>query len=282
MSSACLFQIRCLAQAPLHALGIIAGNGVYPLLVADAARKAGVKKIVAAAFTGETDPVLGQHIDVIEWMRVGQLGRLLKFLREQDIHHAIMAGQIAPKNLYDLRPDLKAVMLLGKLKQRNAESIFAALADELAKIEVDLLPATTFLEQSIAKPGLIAGPKLSSRQEYDVELGWNIAKEIARLDIGQTVIVKNGTIVAAEALEGTNEAIRRGGALAREGAVMVKVAKPNQDMRFDVPIIGVETIRVATEAGLRVIAVEAGKTLFLQADAIANLAGAASISIVGR
>jgi len=271
-----------LAQAPLHALGIIAGNGVYPLLVADAARKAGVKKIVAAAFTGETDPVLGQHIDVVEWMRVGQLGRLLKFLREQDIHHAIMAGQIAPKNLYDLRPDLKAVMLLGKLKQRNAESIFAALADELAKIEVDLLPATTFLEQSIAKLGLIAGPKLSSREEYDVELGWNIAKEIARLDIGQTVIVKNGTIVAVEALEGTNEAISRGGALAREGAVMVKVAKPNQDMRFDVPIIGVETIRVATEAGLRVIAIEAGKTLFLQADAIANLAGAGSISIIGR
>jgi len=282
VSSACLFQIRCLAQAPLHALGIIAGNGVYPLLVAGAARKAGIKKIVAAAFTGETDPVLGQHIDVVEWMRVGQLGRLLKFLREQDIHHAIMAGQIAPKNLYDLRPDLKAVMLLGKLKQRNAESIFAALADELAKIEVDLLPATTFLEDSIAKLGLIAGPKLSSREEYDVELGWNIAKEIARLDIGQTVIVKNGTIVAVEALEGTNEAIRRGGALAREGAVMVKVAKPNQDMRLDVPIIGVETIRVATEAGLRVIAVEAGKTLFLQADAIANLAGAASISIIGR
>ena len=282
MSSACLFQIRCLAQAPLHALGIIAGNGVYPRLLADAARKAGVKRLVAAAFTDETDPILEQHVDVLEWMRVGQLGRLLKFLRRQDIHHAIMAGQIAPKNLFDLRPDLKAVMLLGKLKQRNAESIFAAIADELAKIEVDLLPATTFLKDSIAKLGLIAGPKLSSREEYDIELGWNIAKEISRLDIGQTVIVKNGTIVAVEALEGTNETIRRGGALAREGAVMVKVAKSNQDMRFDVPIIGVETIRVAREAGLRVIAVEAGKTLFLQRDAIANLAGAASISIVGR
>ena len=282
VSSACLFQIRCLAQAPLHALGIIAGNGVYPRLLADAARKAGVKRLVAAAFTDETDPILEQHVDVLEWMRVGQLGRLLKFLRRQDIHHAIMAGQIAPKNLFDLRPDLKAVMLLGKLKQRNAESIFAAIAHELAKIEVDLLPATTFLKDSIAKLGLIAGPKLSSREEYDIELGWNIAKEISRLDIGQTVIVKNGTIVAVEALEGTNETIRRGGALAREGAVMVKVAKSNQDMRFDVPIIGVETIRVAREAGLRVIAVEAGKTLFLQRDAIANLAGAASISIVGR
>jgi UDP-2,3-diacylglucosamine hydrolase len=265
-----------------NSLGIIAGNGVYPQLLAEAARQAGVKKIVAAAFTGETDPVLEQYVHVLEWMRVGQLGRFLKFFREQDIHHAIMAGQIAPKNLFDLRPDLKAVMLLGKLKQRNAQSIFAAIADELARIEVDLMPATTFLEGSIAKLGLIAGPKLSRSEEGDIELGLNIAKEIARLDIGQTVIVKNGTIVAVEALEGTNEAIRRGGVLAREGAVMVKVAKPNQDMRFDVPIIGVETVRVATAAGLRVIAVEAGKTLFLERDAIANLAGASAISIVGR
>jgi len=282
VSSACLFHIRCLAQAPLHILGIIAGNGVYPRLLVEAARKAGVKKIVVAAFTDDTDPILGQQVDILEWMRVGQLGRLLKFFRSQDIHHAIMAGQIAPKNLFDLRPDLKAVMLLGKLKERNAESIFAAIADELAKIDVDLLPATTFLEDSLARSGLIAGPKLSSRQERDVELGWNVAKEIARLDIGQTVVIKNGTIVAVEALEGTNEAIRRAGALARDGAVMVKVAKPNQDMRFDVPIIGVETIRVATDRGLRVIAVEAGKTLFLQRDALADLAGAASISIVGR
>ena len=263
-------------------LGIIAGNGVYPRLLADAARRAGIEKIVAAAFTDETDPALERCVDVLEWMRVGQLGRLLKFFRGQGIHHAIMAGQIAPKNLFDLRPDLKALMLLGKLKERNAESIFAAIADELAKKDVDLLPATTFLEDSLAQPGLIAGPKLSSREEHDIELGWNIAKEIARLNIGQTVIVKNGTIIAIEALEGTNEAIRRGGSLAHGGAVMVKAAKANQDMRFDVPIIGAETIRVATEAGLRVIAVEAGKTLFLQRDAIANLAGAASISIVGR
>src|SRR5262245_31744513 len=139
------------------ALGIIAGNGVYPRLIADAARKAGVTRIVAAAFTDETDPVLNQHVDVLEWMRVGQLGRLLKFFRSQDMHHAIMAGQIAAKNLFDLRPDLKALMLLGKLKQRNAESIFAAVADELAKIEVDLLPATTFLEDSLARSGLITG-----------------------------------------------------------------------------------------------------------------------------
>lgn len=282
MSSAGLFQIRCLAKAPLQILGIIAGNGVYPRLLADAARKAGVKKIIAAAFTSETDPALEQHVDVLEWMRVGQLNRLLKFFRVQDIHHAIMAGQIAPKNLFDLRPDWKALMLLGKLKQRNAESIFAAIAHELANVDVDLLPATTFLEDSLAPSGLIAGPKLSRQEEADVDLGWKTAKEIARLDIGQTIIVKNGTVVAVEALEGTNDAIRRGSELAREGAVMVKVAKPKQDTRFDVPVIGLETIRIAVEARLRVIAVEVGKTLLLERDAIVDLANRSKISIVGR
>ncbi len=263
-------------------LGIIAGNGVYPRLLADAARKAGVKKIIAAAFSGETDPILAQHVDLIEWMRVGQLNRFLKFFSENSVHHAVMAGQIAPKNLFDLRPDLKALLLLGKLKQRNAESIFAAIADELAKIDVDLLPATTFLEDCLAFPGLIAGAKLSRGEEKDVDLGWKMAKEIARLDIGQTVIVKNGTVVAVEAFEGTNEAIKRGGSLAREGAIMIKVAKPNQDMRFDVPVIGVETLRVAADAKLRVIAIEAGKTLLLEPDAIVNLADRSNLSIVAR
>ena len=241
-----------------------------------------MKKIIAAAFTEETDPTLEQHVDVIEWMRVGQLNRLLKFFRAQDIHNAIMAGQIAPKNLFDLRPDWKALMLLGKLKQRNAESIFAAIADELTKVDVDLLAATTFLEDSLAQTGLIAGPKPSRREEDDVEFGWKIAKEIARLDIGQTVVVKNGTVVAVEAFEGTNDAIKRGGTLARKGAVMIKVPKPNQDMRFDVPVIGVETIHVASEARLRVIAIEAGKTLLLEKDAIIDLAEREKISIVAR
>jgi UDP-2,3-diacylglucosamine hydrolase len=263
-------------------LGIIAGNGAYPQLLANSARKAGVKKIVSAAFTDETDPVLAQHVDLVEWMRVGQLGRLLKFFRDQKVHHAIMAGQIAPKNLFDLRPDWKALLLLGRLKQRNAESIFAAIADELAVIDIDLLPATTFLEDSLALTGLIAGPKLSRREQEDVDLGWKIGKEIARLDIGQTVIVKNGTVVAVEALEGTNETIGRGGALARKDAIMVKVAKPNQDTRFDVPVIGIETIRVAAAAKLRVIAVEAGKTLLLERGAIVDLANRSKISLAAR
>ena len=282
MSSACLFHIQCLAKAQLDALGIIAGNGVYPRLLADSARKVGVKKIVAAAFTGETDPVLEEHVDLLEWMRVGQLGRFLKFFRAHEVRHAIMAGQIAPHNLFDLRPDWKALMLLGRLKERNAEAIFASIAEELAKIGVELLPATTFLEDSLAPSGLIAGANLSRQEKEDVDLGWKVAKEIARLDIGQTVIVKNGTIVAVEAFEGTNEAIKRGGVLAGNGAVMVKVTKPNQDMRFDVPVIGVETIRIAAEGKLRVIAVEAGKTLLLESDAIVDLANRSGITIVAR
>jgi len=268
-------------QSP-ELLGIIAGNGVYPKVLADAARKGNVKKLVIAAFTGETDPQIEKSADVIEWLRVGQLGRLLKFFREQKVRRAIMAGQIAPKNLFDLRPDVKALVVLAKLKQRNAESIFSAIADELGKAEVHLLPATTFLENDLAAKGLVAGTKLSRAEEEDVELGWSIAKEIARLDIGQTIIVKNGTVLAVEAFEGTNDAIKRGGALAREGAVMIKVAKPNQDMRFDVPVIGVETIKIAREAKLRVIAVEAGKTLLLERDKVVDSAQSAKISIVAR
>jgi DUF1009 family protein len=264
------------------ALGIIAGNGSYPLLLAKAARKAGVPRIVAAAFTDETSPQLVDGVDEMQWMRVGQLNKLLSFFSEASIHHAVMAGQIAPKNLFDLRPDWKMLLLLARLKRRNAESIFAAVADELARANVELLPATTFLGDCIAPAGLIAGPRLSRREQDDVSYGFEVAKAISRLDIGQTVIVKNGTVLAVEAFEGTNEALKRGAMLGRKNAIMVKVAKPNQDMRFDVPVIGLETIRVAGEAQLRVIALEAGKTLLLERDAMVDLAERTKISIIAR
>jgi DUF1009 family protein len=263
-------------------LGIIAGNGLYPRLLADSARKSGVRTIFAAAFEDETDRSLAQHVDEVEWLRVGQLGRLLSCFRERGIHHAVMAGQIAPKNLFALRPDWKALLVLARLKTRNAETIFAAIADQLVAIQVELLPATSFLEEYLAPAGLIAGPKLSRRAEEDVDFGWKIAKEIARLDIGQTVVVKNGTVLAVEGFDGTNETISRGGKLAGKGGVMIKVAKTKQDMRFDVPVIGVETLHVASEARLRVIAVEAGATLLLDKDALIDLANRSNISIVGR
>ena len=269
-------------MAKPETLGIIAGNGVYPRLLADAARRAGVKRIVATAFTDETDNRLADKVDEVHWMRVGQLGKLIAAFRDTGVREAIMAGQIAPKNLFDLRPDWKTLLLLARLKRRNAESIFAAIGDELERADITLLPATSFLEDYLAPTGLIAGRKLSRREEDDVDFGFEIASEISRLDIGQTVIVKNGTVLAVEGFEGTNEAIKRGGALGGKNAIMVKVAKPNQDMRFDVPVIGLATIEVATEAHLRVIAVEAGRTLLLEKEAVIESAARSNISIVAR
>jgi len=177
---------------------------------------------------------------------------------------------------------LARLAVAGKLKQRNAESIFRGIASELDKIGVTLLPATTFLEDLLAGKDLIAGPKLSRREKSDIDLGWGIAQKIAALDIGQTVIVKNGTVLAIEGFDGTNETMRRGGALGRGGAVMIKVAKPNQDMRFDVPVIGPETISVAAEAKIRVIALEASRTLLLEKEDVIRAAQSAKISMLGR
>jgi DUF1009 family protein len=263
-------------------LGIIAGNGVYPRLLADAARRAGVKRVVAVAFTDETDDRLAGKVDEIHWMRVGQLGKLITCFRAAGVTEAIMAGQIAPKNLFDLRPDWKTLLLLARLKRRNAESIFAAIGDELARAGLTLRSATSFLEDCLAPAGLIAGRKLSRREEEDVAFGFEIAREISRLDIGQTVIVKNGTVLAVEGFDGTNETIKRGGALGGKDAIMVKVAKPNQDMRFDVPVIGVETVGIAAEANLRVVAVESGRTLLLEKEMLLELAGRSNISIIAR
>jgi DUF1009 family protein len=268
-------------QTP-QALGIIAGSGVYPLLLADAAHVAGVKRIIVAAFAGETSPEISNRSDQIEWLRVGQLGKLLSVFAEAKVRHAIMAGQIAPSNLFSLRPDFKAMFLLARLKKRNAESIFSAIADQLSAIGVELLPATTFLDHLLAPRGHIAGPKLKDREEEDVNLGFEIAKQLSALDIGQTIVVKNGTVLAVEAFEGTDEAIRRGGVLGKKNAIVIKVTKPNQDMRFDVPVIGTETIRIAEGAKIRAVAVEAGRTLLLEKAALIGLAERFQISLLGR
>ncbi len=263
------------------ALGIIAGSGIYPLLLAQAARASGVSAIYVAAFEHETQPIIAQNADLVEWMRVGQLARMLKFFARTGIHRAIMAGQIAPKNLFELRPDLKTLMLLGSLKKRNAGSLFGAIADELSKIQVELLPATTYLEDSLAKAGLIAGPKPNQRVMEDIKFGFDIAKEISRLDIGQTVVVRHGTVLAVEGFEGTDQAIRRGAALGKGQCVVVKVSKPDQDFRFDVPIIGRGTIEVADAAGIRCLAVESGKTLLLDQDAVKTAAKQRMLTLFG-
>jgi DUF1009 family protein len=263
-------------------LFLIAGSGDYPGLVIEGARKAGVTRIVMAAFEGETKTELAQQVDSVEWMRVGQMKRLLDAAKKSRATRALMAGQIAPGHLFDLRPDFKALLILAKLKERNAETLFGAVAGELSAVGVELIEATTFLDEHIATQGSIAGPKLKARQIADLEFGFRIAKESSRLDIGQTVVVKNGTVLAVEAFEGTNEAIRRGGKLGRGGAAMVKVSKPDQDMRFDVPVVGTKTLEVATEAGIAMIGVEAGRTILLDRPKVCSMAQKLSISIYGQ
>jgi DUF1009 family protein len=263
----------------LDALGIIAGNGRYPVLLAEAARARGVKRIAIVGFSGETAPEVEKLADDYVKLRVGQLGGLCNYFRDQRVTQAIMAGQIAPANLFDLLPDLKGALLLARLKERNAESIFAAIADELKRHGVDLLPATTFLEDSLPEPGHIAGPKLSSRQRDDVALGFRIAKETSRLDIGQAVVVKNGTVVAVEAFEGTDAAMERGGRLGKGDVVLVKVSKPKQDFRFDVPVIGTRTMEQARDSNVKVIACEARCTLLLDRKLVLELAERWKISL---
>lgn len=262
-------------------LAIVAGSGAYPLAMARAARAAGVRRLVAAAFEGETDPAIASLVDEVEWMRVGQLGKMLALLKRSGAKHGAMAGQIAPKNLFDLRPDMKALLLLASLRERNAETIFGAIAAEMAAVGVELLPATIYMEECLAKAGLLGGPRLSRREELDVAYGFTIAKETSRLDIGQTVVVKGGTVLAVEAFEGTNSAVKRGGELGRKGAVMVKVSKPDQDLRFDVPVIGPLTLDAAHEARIRVLGVEAGQTLLLEPERLFALAAERRISIFG-
>ncbi len=264
----------------LSSIALIAGNGIYPETFVTAARKAGVGRLVAAAFQNETKPELAGQVDAIEWFRVGQLGKMIAFLKRQNICQAVMVGQIAPKNLFDLRPDFRTLLMLARLKKRNAETLFGGIADEMAKDGITLLPATTFLEHLMPVAGHVAGPPIKKRRWEDAQYGFSIAKESSRLDIGQTVVVKNGTVLAVEAFEGTNEAVKRGGSLGRGGATMVKVAKPNQDMRFDVPVIGPDTIRNASAAGVDVIAVEAGMTLLLGFDELQKECKTLKISVV--
>lgn len=259
---------------------MISGNGIYPGIFAEAARRHGVARLVSAAFTDETEPGLAERVDEIEWLRVGQLGKMIRFFRDHDVRHAVMVGQIAPKNLFDLRPDLRTLKMLSKVKERNADTLFSAIAEELARDGIELLPATTFLDDLLPGPGPVFGPSLSERQQEDAAFGMRIAKETSRLDIGQTVIVKKGTVLAVEAFEGTNEAMRRGGSLGKGEAMMIKVSKPNQDFRFDVPVIGPATIETAAEAGISAIVAEAERTLLLGKPEIRRLCEEEKISLV--
>ena len=262
-------------------LGLISGNGIYPHTMARAARRAGVARLVAAGFENETRPDLADVVDGMEWMRVGQLGKMIKYFRKHDVRHAVMVGQIAPKNLFDLRPDLRTLLMIARLKERNAESLFGGIATELEKDGITLLPAISWLEDQMAGSGHLYGPARKPRDMADVLYGLKIARESSRLDIGQTVIVRHGTVLAVEAFEGTNECIRRGGAMGKGMATMVKVSKPGQDLRFDVPVVGPHTVEAAAAAGIRTIGVEAGSTLILEPEEVSRLCQQHGVALMG-
>jgi len=266
----------------MESLGIIAGNGEFPLVLARAARQVGVGHVVAAAFDGETRPEVGAVVDEIEWVKVGQLGKLIDVFTSRGVKRAVMAGGITPSNLFkNLRLDLRMTAVALRLKQRNAATIFGAIATEMAKDGVELLDPRPFLGDAVPKPGPLTRRKPTKDQQEDVEFGLKIAKAVSALDVGQTVVVKNGTVLAVEGLEGTDECIRRGGALAGDegGAVVVKVSKPNQDFRFDIPCVGRQTVESCAAGHIAVLAIEAGNALLLDKDALLGMADQRNVCI---
>lgn len=261
---------------------MLAGKGLYPAaFVAGARRQKEPVRLAAVAFTGETDPALEQEVDVLEWFRVGQLAKSIKFFKKEGVTEIVMVGQVSPKNLFEFRPDLRITMAMAKLKERNAETLFGALADEFAKDGITVLSATTYLDHLLPPEGHVLGRELSADELETAKFGFGIAKETSRLDIGQSVVVREGTVLAVEAFEGTNECVRRGGGLGKgKKVILAKVSKPNQDMRFDVPVIGPDTIRVCAEAGVGAIAIEAKRTLVLGWEEAAELAKKLKVGVV--
>ena len=260
-------------------IGIIAGNGIFPATFVQAARQRGVRTVMAA-FKGETAPELEPEVGVLEWFRVGQLVKMIKFFQREGVTECVMMGQISPNRLFDLRPDLRLITLLAKLKERNAESLFGAVAEELGREGITVLPSTTFLEEYLPGPGLVFGPRLNEPGLEDAAFGMRIAKEVSRLDIGQSVVVREGTVLAVEAFEGTNECVQRGGELGKgKNVKLVKVSKPDQDLRFDVPVVGPHTIMACQEAGVSAVVMEAHKTLVLGMEEVKSLCEEHKISL---
>jgi len=263
-------------------LGLIAGKGELPMAVAGEAREQGYR-VVAVALEPLADESLSSCVDDMEWVNVGKLGEIIDTLKEFGVKEAVMAGKVSKTLLYKSKilPDLRAVKFLFSLKDRKDDSILLALAKELEEEGITLLDITLFSKNLLMPDGVLTKSRPNDQEWKDIEFGWKIAKEIGKLDIGQTVVVKNQAVLAVEAIEGTDEAIKRGSMLAGKGAVVVKVSKPNQDMRFDVPTVGLKTLESMIEVGARVLAVESGKSLLMNKAEFILQAKKAGISVVG-
>ena len=261
-------------------IGLIAGNGQFPLLFAQTARQKGLE-VYAVAYQGETDPTLVEHVVALEWLYLGQIKKIIKFFRSNDIKDAVMLGGVTKTKMFtNVRPDIKAVALLATMRHTHDDAILRAFAELLASEGVQIQASTFLLPELLAPAGNWTRRKPSRTETEDIRLGWEIAKEIGRLDIGQCVVTGGGTVLAVEAIEGTDAAIARGGALSKGQAVVVKVCKPNQDTRFDIPAVGLNTIETMQQAKIRTLAIEAGKAVVFDRETMIRTADRYGMTII--
>jgi DUF1009 family protein len=262
-------------------IGLIAGNGRFPLLFAENARRLGYC-VSAVALTGEADPSLEKVVDRIHWIALGQLGRLIKAFKQDGVRQTVMVGGVKKTHLFsDVRPDLRSLALLRRVSARKDDSLLRAIAAELEDEGIRVRESTFGLDGLLVEEGMLTRRAPTKREWRDIAFGWEMARAVGHLDIGQCVVVKDRVVVAVEAVEGTDEAVRRGGKLARSGAVVVKRFKPQQDRRFDLPAIGPGTIRAMADCGAAVLAIEAGRAVFLDREEAIAAADEAGIAIVG-
>jgi UDP-2,3-diacylglucosamine hydrolase len=260
--------------------GLIAGNGKFPFMVLEGAHRSGAQ-IAVAAIREETDPDIEQLADTVTWVGIGQLGRMIRFFKEQGVEKAIMAGQVKHVQIFSRAvPDARMLKVLLKLPRRNTDSLIGAIASELQGEGIELIDSTFFLQDHLAQTGPLTRRKPDKGEQADMEYGLEIAHHIAGLNLGQTIVVRARACVAIEAMEGTDETIRRAGKLARGALTVVKIAKPDQDMRFDVPVVGVPTIEAMVAADATCLCVTAGKTLMFDRDKMIRLADDEKIAIV--
>jgi UDP-2,3-diacylglucosamine hydrolase len=268
-------------------IGLIAGNGRFPFLVLDAARAQGHDVTIVAA-REETFPELNdaakRHGAAIHWISLGQLGKCISLLRDAGVTHAVMAGQVKHTKIFSsgIFPDLTFLSVLRQLTSKNTDGLIGAVASVLRERGIELMDSTSLLQPLLARPGVLTKRAPSDEEQKDFEFGCRMADAIAGLDIGQTVAVKHQAVVAVEAMEGTDDVIARAGRLAGPGVRIVKVSKPNQDMRFDVPVVGVATMQAMRAAGANALSVDAGKTLMIDGDAVIAFADESGITVVGR
>ncbi|RMH06591.1 MAG: LpxI family protein [Nitrospirae bacterium] len=266
---------------PGDRIGLIAGNGRFPLLFAENASRLGYL-ISAVAHVGETSPELTQYVDRIYWIRIGQFGKAITVLKQDGVQHAVMLGGIRKTHLFKhVRPDFRAMALFSRLRQWKDDVILREIAAELEREGITIHPSTFGLQRILAEEGLLTNRRLTKKEREDIAFGWEIASAIGRLDIGQCIVVKDRVVVAVEAVEGTDETIRRGGQLAHEGTVVIKRCKPQQDLRFDLPAVGPKTIAVMKSVGASALAVEAHKTVLLDRQELLAYAQEAAIAVVG-